>query len=472
MGILLLEGVKTISDSIVDGLRLSNYTQQLRSTGIFFILTLLILLPIISHTPLQTSNPPLQNSSQTNKQFRLGTNFESLDRDMVWNRTYSFSPYDRGYAITECLTGGFALFGETEDSQRQTDLLLIRVDAEGNVLWNSTFGTAEYEGGADFVECLDGGFVLLGNRWGEMFLIRTNSFGHLQWNQSLDSRTGPFGTSIVRCQSGGFAVLCGDYHQTLLLRLDEEGVPLWNKTYDSRPFWSCDTFVECQDGGFAFMGTFPGYVTPPAVMLFRTDTVGNMLWNHTFEFRGYSWGFGLVECEDGGFAFTGTIHDWSILADYLYLVRTDHLGVLIWNNTYGDGCGNSVLQMNSGELVITGFIVGVIASYDDVVFHVVNSSGHVLVDWEIGGAYAQLGNSIIECRDGGFAIIGETYDEADFSNVLLIRIPREAVLNSLQILQWVGVVIVLPILVSVIIAIVTIWLFRSKKVTIHQEEQS
>ena len=474
MGILLLEVIHTISDSHVDGLRLSNFTQQLRSTRISFILTILILLPIISNVPFRTSNPTLQISSQLNKQFRWGTNLDSLDRDQVWNRTYNFSPYDQGHAIVECQTGGFALLGITEDNQSRRGLLLIRVDEAGNILWNSSFGPNDREPVADFVECLDGGFLLLGKSAGAMLLIRTNSSGHLQWQQSFASGPLPQGTSIVRCLTGGYCILCRlSFSQAWLLRMDEDGAQLWNKTYDMQPFWSSDTLVECQDGGFAFIGTAPYFHTPTDIMLFRTDTVGDLLWNQTFDLsRVNSWGFGLVECEDGGFAFTGRIHDWRINDDFLYLGRTNHLGELMWNNTYGDGSGHSVLQMKSGELVITGSIEGWIASYHDVVFYVVNSSGQVLVNWEIGGVFSQIGNSIIECRNGGFAIIGEDYDDSDFSDVLFIRISGEAGPNPLQVIQWVGVVIVLPILVCVIIVIVTSWLFRSKKVVIHKEKQS
>jgi hypothetical protein len=409
----------------------------------------------------------------------LQTNLETLDRDLVWNRTYNFSPYDRGYAIVECQTGGFALFGETEDSQPQTDLLLIRVDAKGNVLWNSSFGTIENEIGVDFVECLDGGFVLLGNREDELFLVRTNSLGHLQWQQSFFSSSVPIGISIVYCQTSGFAVLCvSDDGWTWLLRFDDEGVQLWNRTYFIGSLWrsyelyrSRNCFVECQFGGFAFMS--PSFYSPPFYFeLFRTDTVGNLLWRHAIFVGDYFVVFSLEECKDGGFAFTGTMANYEIDADFLYLGRTDHLGELIWHDSYGDGCGYSILQIDSGEFVIAGTTVGVIPSYEDVLFYVVDSSGNVIINWEIGGAYSQTGNSIIECQEGGFAIIGDNYDEADFSNVLLIRLPGEAGPNLIQILHWVGVVIVLPILASVIIAIVTIWLFRSKKVTIHKEEQS
>lgn len=451
---------------------MANYSQNLRFFGVYFILTLLLLLPIISYEPLPTSNPKLRNSSQTNQLFRFRTNLETLNRDLVWNRTYNFSPYDRGYAIVECQTGGFALFGETEDMQSQTDLLLIRVDATGNVIWNSTFGIIGNEYGADFVECLDGGFVLLGNRGSEMFLVRTDSMGRLQWHQSFFSSPVPRGTSIVRCQTGGFAVLCSsDYDQTMLLRLDNEGVPLWNRTFDRQPYQSCDVFVECLDGGFAFIGTY-FYIGPNDVMLFRTDIEGNLLWNQTIDTGSYVRGVGLIECEDGGFALTGMLRDFTIFEDYIFLGRTDHLGVLMWNNTYGDGWGNSVLQLDSGEFVITGSIVGRIASYGDVVFFVVDYSGHILVYWMIGGAYSQIGKSIIECRDGGFAIIGETYDETDFSNVLLIRIPGEARPDSFQKLQWYSVVIVLPILVSAITVILTIWVFRSKKISSHKKKIS
>lgn len=447
----------------MDGLGLANYSQNLRSIGVYLILVILMLFSIISPWALLSFNLTIGNSSQPYYQYRSQRNSENLDQSLIWNQTYNISPYDRGYAIVQCQTGGFALFGETEDSQLHTDLLLIRIDSFGNSLWNLTYDFDGNEQGIDFVECIDGGFALIGHKPGEMLLVRTNSIGTPQWYKTFDSIPSCFGASIVRCQTGGFAILCNVYdEEALLLRLDEEGIPLWFETYETTPFDNGDTLVECQDGGFAFTGTSDN-ANSPDVMLFRTDAEGNLLWNQTFGVKGFYLGLGLVECDDSGFAFTGQIHEWGGSGDLIWLVRTDAMGVLMWNNTYGEGFGYSILQTRSRELVITGVTSGAITSFSDVVFYVINSSGQIIVDWRLGGPFSQVGNSIIECLDGGFAIVGQTYDQLFFSDVLMIRIPGVEGLNLFQRIQWFCVVILFPILVSVIIVMITISSFKSKK---------
>ncbi len=456
----------------MDGLGLANYSQNLRSIGVYLILTILMLFSIISPWALVSSNLTMGNSSRSYYQYLSQRNLENLDQSLIWNQTYNISPYDRGHAIVQCRTGGFALFGETEDSQLHTDLLLIRIDTFGNSMWTLTYDFDGNEQGIDFVECVDGGFALLGHKPGEMFLVRTNSIGTLQWYQTFDSIPSCFGASIVRCQTGGFAILCNVYYEeTLLLRLDEEGIPLWFETYETTPFDNGDTLVECHDGGFAFTGTSDN-ANSPDVMLYRTDAEGNLLWHQTFGVRGFYLGLGLVECDDSGFAFTGQIHEWGGSGDLIWLVRTDASGVLIWNNTYGEGFGYSILQTRSRALVITGVTSGAITSFSDVVFYVINYSGQIVTDWRLGGPFSQVGNSIIECYDGGFAIVGQTYDQLFYSDVLMIRIPGVDELNLFQRIQWYSVVIVLPILVSVIIVILTIGVFRLRNAPFHKEKQS
>ncbi|KPL08456.1 hypothetical protein AMJ86_00335 [bacterium SM23_57] len=456
----------------MDGQGLANYFQNLRSPRVFLILTLLILFSIISPGSLLSASPTIRSSFKPHQQYRFQRDLENLDQSLIWNQTYNMSPYDRGYAIVQCQGGGFALFGETEDSQLHTDLLLIRVDSFGNVLWNLRYDYDGNEQGIDFVECLDGGFALVGYKPGEMFLVRTNSMGTPQWYQTFDSIPSCIGASIVHCYTGGFAILCNVYNEeTLLLRLDEEGVLLWFKIYETTLYDQGDTLVECHDGGFAFTGTSDNANTPD-VMLFRTDAEGNLLWNQTYGTRGYYMGLGLVECEDGGFAFTGYIQEWGSSGSFIWLVRTDAIGVLMWNHTYGDGFGHSILQTRLGAFAITGSISGVITSYSDVVFYVINSSGQLILNWRLGGPYSQVGNSIIECHDGGFAIVGQAYDQLFFSDVLMIRIPGVEGQNLFQRIQWYGVVIVLPILVSVIIVILTIWVFKSKNASLHKKKLS
>ncbi len=240
------------------------------------------------------------------------------------------------------------------------------------------------------------------------------------------------GFSIVACNTFGYALLgMVSYNQTWLVRMNELDFILWNQTYDMALFEGSDTLVECQDGGFAFTGTSNYFMTPD-VMLVRTDMNGIVLWNQTYGGSGDYFSQGLVECEDGGFAFAGAKRDYDELEFNIWLVRTDPLGEIMWNTTYGDtaeyGIANALVKTSGGGFALTGYEDS-FAGWYEVVFLVTGPSG------EINNFLYMYG-------------------------VLLIRIlspPNPSRILWLELALWV------PIVVSVLIVMSTRWLFRSKK---------
>jgi len=136
----------------------------------------------------------------------------------------------------------------------------------------------------------------------------------------------------------------------------------------------------------------------------------------------------------------------------------------MWNTTYGDeneyGIANSIVQTISGGFALTGFEDSYV-SYYDVVFLVTGPSGEPLIDSRLGSILAEVGHSIVECQDAGFAIVGEIFNFAYVYGVLLIRIPgpQDPIFHRNH---WLELALLLPIVVSVVTVGLTIWLLRSK----------
>jgi hypothetical protein len=106
----------------------------------------------------------------------------------MWNHTYG-TEHTSTYAV-ECQDGGFAFIGTMGDAAADAlDVVLFRINANGQHLWNRTYGSAYIEAAFEFAECSDGGFAIFSlnyitstasNGW----FIRTNSSGIALWNQT------------------------------------------------------------------------------------------------------------------------------------------------------------------------------------------------------------------------------------------------------------------------------------------------
>ncbi|MFW9831228.1 MAG: hypothetical protein ACFFD8_05590 [Candidatus Thorarchaeota archaeon] len=397
--------------------------------------------------------------------------------EQLWNLTFSQSDYDIGYAIVECSYGGYAIVGSTQQqTSSRSDIWLLRIDSAGNLIWHKQFGGRVDDAGYDLVECPDGGFILVGYRdvptssfddFSFIFVVRTDAFGNQLWNRTYNSiieygLTSARGYSIIACQLGGFAILGGSdpgwaIHATWLLRINDSGQVLWVKEFPIAVTSVQKALVECQSGGFAFIGQTARFVDSD-IQLFRVDVYGEMIWNRTFGGVGDYRSGSLVECSDGGFAFTGSIQELGTLDWDIWLVRTDFLGILRWNRSYGSlnyERGYELIQTSARGFAFTGFLADQYGAFD-VKLLMTSSSGNVLVNFTFGNLYDQRGFSIVESQTHGIAILGTTNDVDNAWKVLLIRIPSDENKILLNRLTWIGLVMVLPFIISICIVWLTI----------------
>jgi hypothetical protein len=84
-----------------------------------------------------------------------------------WNKTYG-GEWAVAKSMIQTSDGGYAFFGETESyGAGESDIWLIKTDANGETEWNATFGGSENEGFGSAIQTSDGGFMVAGTYGGE-----------------------------------------------------------------------------------------------------------------------------------------------------------------------------------------------------------------------------------------------------------------------------------------------------------------
>ncbi|MHA2353157.1 MAG: hypothetical protein ACXABX_08570, partial [Candidatus Thorarchaeota archaeon] len=59
----------------------------------------------------------------------------------IWIRTYGGAADDSGISVVECASGGYAILGETTSfGDGSYDFWLLRIDNDGNLMWDETYG--------------------------------------------------------------------------------------------------------------------------------------------------------------------------------------------------------------------------------------------------------------------------------------------------------------------------------------------
>lgn len=110
--------------------------------------------------------------------------------DVVWARTFNGTDIGVLYGVDRSADGGVIAVGKREASSvpDQGRLWAVRLDAEGSVEWEATYGRGEL---FDVAAKPDGGAVAVGQSWmpwPEGFAVGVDGDGNERWNQSFGGR--------------------------------------------------------------------------------------------------------------------------------------------------------------------------------------------------------------------------------------------------------------------------------------------
>jgi hypothetical protein len=354
-----------------------------------------------------------------------------------WVKTFGGSEDDSGSSVQQTSDGGFILVGTTTSfGAGGFDVWLIKTDADGNKLWEKTFGGIRDDRGHSVQQTSDGGFILLG--WTESFdareadvwLVKTDASGNIEWDRTFGGSDRDKGSSVQQTSDGGF-ILVGytesfgaGWADVWLIKTDADGNKLWEKTFGGSGLDSGSSVQQTSDGGFILVGTTTSFGAGGFdVWLIKTDADGNKLWEKTFGGSGRDWGSSVQQTSDGGFIIVG--YTASFGAGDVWLIKTDANGNKQWDRTFGGSDwdeGWSVQQTSDGGFIIVGWTWSFGAGWADVWLIKTDANGNKQWDRTFGGSDWDWGFSVQQTSDGGFIIVGatESFGAGDY-DVLLIK---------------------------------------------------
>jgi hypothetical protein len=186
----------------------------------------------------------------------------------------------------------------------------------------------------------------------------------------------------------------------------------WEQTFGGSGSDTAHTVIQTSDSGYAIVGVTDSFGAGRRdFWLVKTDALGNMEWNQTYGGSGADSGFSVVETSDGGYALTGITRSYGPGGQNAWLVKTDAGGNVEWNQTYGaandDKC-YSLAETSDGGYALAGSTRSYGAIGEDFWLIKTNSSGDR--EWHVkyGGPGDDVARSVMETGDGGYVLGGST----------------------------------------------------------------
>ncbi|WP_405384964.1 hypothetical protein [Maribacter sp. LLG6340-A2] len=146
--------------------------------------------------------------------------------NLVWEQTFGGEGIEVAYDIAKTSDGGFVVVGNTFSTNGdilfnhgESDLWMIKLDEDGNLIWEQTYGGSQFDLAQAVVESKDGGLLITGNSKSsdqdtssnsgenDIWLVKTNKTGHLVWQESFGGSGLDFGFDLIENSDGSVIVV-------------------------------------------------------------------------------------------------------------------------------------------------------------------------------------------------------------------------------------------------------------------------
>jgi DNA replication initiation complex subunit (GINS family) len=333
---------------------------------------------------------------------------------------------DEGKSLIQTSDGGYAITGYTSSfGAGKDDVYVVKLDARGNLQWTKTIGEKERDRGNSLIQTSDGGYAIAGltQSFGagetDVYVVKLDAHGNLQWTKTIGGLGYDGGTSLVQTSDGGYAITGATTSfgvgeaDVYVVKLDANGNLQWTKTIGGPELDAGFSLIQTSDSGYAIAGHTKSFGAGEGdVYVVKLDANGNLQWTKTIGGPGEEVGSSLIQTSDGGYAITGFTQSFGAGGADVYVLKLDANGNLQWTKTIGglgNEIGHSLIQTSDGGYAITGATTSFGVGEADVYVVKLDANGNLQWTKTIGAKNENpIRSSIIQTSDGSYVIAGTT----------------------------------------------------------------
>ena len=256
---------------------------------------------------------------------------------LQWSRTYGGADNDYGIAVHQTADDDYVIGGFSESyGAGIRDMYLLKLDNSGDTLWTRTYGGTSIDAANDMQQTSDGGFILTGYTFSygagssDIYVIKTAANGDVLWQHTYGGDLNDIGHAVIETQDGGF-ILCGETESfgagnqdVYLTKVNSMGDIEWSKTYGGENFEAGKSIAQAEDGGYIIAGYTRGFgAEGEDFFLIKTDQEGEITWSKRFGGSFDETAQSVKQTQDGGYILSGQTRSFGVGNSNVYLIKTD-----------------------------------------------------------------------------------------------------------------------------------------------------
>lgn len=319
--------------------------------------------------------------------------------DIVWQKSLGGTGSDfANDAAYDPLSQTYIIAGTTGSSDFDVsfnhglnDAWLVRMDINGNILWEKTYGGSAYENIQDIIQTQDGNYIFAGSTasvdgdvsfnhgQSDIWIVKIDVDGNMLWERSLGGSSSELAygiceavngdlliTGYSRSDDGDFEINYGS-NDLFVMRLNANGDMIWTRT----------------------VGT-------------SDDDIGYCVMQHS---NGKIIAGGQMRIPGSSDAYILSLNDDGTIHDELFLGQAP------------GGVISDIVEKTNGNMLLFGdtyawkrrnYIEHVMNTATDLLVMEIDASFNILWDNFFGGTHFEQGNAGLSFSDGSYLAVGHT----------------------------------------------------------------
>jgi len=329
--------------------------------------------------------------------------------ELQWQRTYGGANDDRGNDLISTNDGGFALLGynksndgDTSENFGNNDFWLLKLNNQGDITWEKSFGFSGLDFGTKIIQTSDNGYLLVGtldvtasngqgnsksNRskrhaGGDFWAIKLDTNGTTEWTRFFGGSFTDIAYDVVETTNNNFLIVGSSDSEDIditnnkgsydfwVLKISNNGNLIWEKSFGGSQIDEAWGIVTTNDGNYIIVGDTRSNDKDiisnngaADIFILKIDTNGNLIWRKNYGGTNFDTSRAIHKTQDGGFLVSGNSRssDGNIKENKgqndALVLKIDNNGNLKWLKTLGGSNTDfafDAIELDDGSIIAVG----------------------------------------------------------------------------------------------------------------------
>jgi hypothetical protein len=239
-------------------------------------------------------------------------------------------------SIQQTIDGGYIVAGYTNsndgdvtNNNGSTDAWILKLNANGNIEWQKTYGGSNSDDLTSIKQTADGGYIAVGSTasndgdilnnqgYTDVWIIKIANNGNLQWSKTFGGTNGEIANDVQQITNGEYLIVAytfsnnGDItnnhggFDAWVIKINSNGNMLWQRTYGGHNFDNFNVVEKTKDGNYVIVGNSSsndGDLTNNQGLsdtwVMKIDNSSNILWQKNIGIINYETANNVLETND------------------------------------------------------------------------------------------------------------------------------------------------------------------------------